>query len=124
MKVCFGFFYDILVYSETWQAHLQHLHLVLSVLWQQHLYVKLSKCEFGVDQIEYLGHVISAKGVAMDCKKVDCMLSWPVPKNIKELRGFLRLIGYYRRFIQAYGSIAQPLTDLLKKGNYHWNSKA
>ena len=91
-KFVLVFFDDILVYSSTWQAHLHHLQLVFFVLWQQQLYIKLSKCEFEADQIEYLGHVISVNGVTMDSKKVDCMLSWTVPKNVKELRGFLGLL--------------------------------
>ena len=92
--------------------------MIFSLLLQHQLYVKLPKCEFGATQIEYLGHVISAEGVAIDYKKISCMLEWPVPRNIKELRGFLGLTGYYRRFIRGYGVLAHPLTDLLKKGDY------
>ena len=114
------FFDDILIYSTTWAAHLQHLRQVFGILLQHQLFLKYSKCEIGASQVEYLGHVINGQGVAMDSKKITCMLEWPIPKNIKELRGFLGLTGYYRRFVKGYGVLARPLTDLLKKGNYTW----
>jgi hypothetical protein len=76
----------------------------------------LRKASVGVSRIEYLGHVISEKGVSTDPSKIDAMLEWPVPKNIKELRGFLGLAGYYRGFVQNYGSISGPLT--IKKGKF------
>ena len=99
MKICFSFFYDILVYLTSWSDHLIHLQLVFDVLTQHQLFVKKSKCDFGVDQIEYLSHIISKGKVSMDVAKVACMLDWPTPQSIKELMGFLGLIGYYRRFI-------------------------
>ena len=116
-------FDDILVYSTTWAAYLQHLQQVFDILLQHQLFLKYSKCEIDASQVEYLGHIINGQRVAMDSKKVTCMLEWPVPKNIKELRGFLGLTSYYRRFIKGYGVLAKPLTDLLKKGNYAWSDQ-
>ena len=118
------FFYDILVYSHTWNDHLQHLTQVFELLLDHHLFLKLSKYEIGASQVEYLGHIISSERVAMDTQKISHMLDWPVPKNVKALRGFLGLTGYYRRFIKSYGIIAKPLTDLLKKGSFEWSDRA
>lgn len=76
------------------------------------------------DQVAYLGHIISKAGVEVDKSKVENMLSWPLPKSLKSLRGFLRLSGYYKKFVKNYGLIARPLTDLLKKDNSLWNDAA
>nr|KYP39590.1 Transposon Ty3-G Gag-Pol polyprotein [Cajanus cajan] len=118
------FFDDILVYSSSWFLHLQHLQQVLDILAKHELYAKMSKCSFGLEQVEYLGHVVSGDGVSMETSKVQAVIDWPVPKTIKQLRGFLGLTGYYRRFIQGYASIANPLTDLLKKDNFKWSNEA
>ena len=88
------------------------------------LYAKQSKCVFGTSQVEYLGHVISAQGVATEPSKIKAMETWPQPKNIKQLRGFLGLTGYYRRFIKNYATLSRPLTQLLKKNGYTWNEQA
>ncbi|CAJ2644751.1 unnamed protein product [Trifolium pratense] len=123
-KYVLVFFDDILIYSKTWQEHLEHLSAVLQVLQDNQLFVKLSKCSFGVSEIEYLGHTVNGNGVSMDKEKVQAVLDWPTPKNVKQLRGFLGLTGYYRRFIKAYAKIASPLTDLLKKEAYDWTVQA
>jgi RNase H-like domain found in reverse transcriptase len=89
------------------------------------LNAKFSKCEFGASEIEYLGHIILAAGVATNPKKVEAMREWPIPKNVRALRGFLGLAGYYyRKFIKGYGVISKSLTDLLKKNGFHWTSSA
>ena len=109
------FFDAILVYSVTWQAHLLHLQQVFKLLLHHKLFLKLFKCDIRVSQVEYLSHIINSHGVAMDSKIVSSIIDWPVPKSLKELKGFLGLTGYYRHFIKGYGAIARPLTGLLKK---------
>ena len=104
------FFDDILVYSSTWTEHLQHLRAVLDVLREHRLHLKRSKCSFATSSVHYLGHVITAEGVAMDTTKVVAVQSWPQPRSVRGLRGFLGLAGYYRRFIKDYGTITAPLT--------------
>ncbi|KOM42757.1 hypothetical protein LR48_Vigan05g036100 [Vigna angularis] len=118
------FFDDILVYSRTWEEHLEHVETVLRELVAHHWVANRKKCEFGRTQIGYLGHRISEKGVEMDEDKVRAVLEWEKPKTVKALRGFLGLTGYYRRFVKDYGKIARPLTDLLKKGSFVWTEQA
>ena len=109
------FFDDILVYSKDWSSQLSHLQQVFEILKHHRLFVKLSKCDFGATGLEHLGHVISSGAVSMDAIKVTDVLNWPVPTSVKELRGFLGLTDYYKRFISKYGAIAKSLTNLLKK---------
>ncbi|XP_074327173.1 uncharacterized protein LOC141665091 [Apium graveolens] len=120
-KFVLVFFDDILVYNSNLEEHKHHLKLVFDKLRANSLFVKWSKCEIAKEEVEYLGHVISSKGVAADQKKIKAMITWPQPKNIKGLRGFLGLTGYYRRFVKDYGVISRPLTQLLKKGSFNWN---
>jgi hypothetical protein len=118
------FFDDILIYSSSWAEHLRHLHLVFTKLQDQRLVVKRSKCAFGARTVAYLGHVISEAGVAMDAAKVQAVLEWPWPRSVRDVRGFLGLAGYYRRFIKNYGAIAEPLTRLLRKTGFRWSDEA
>jgi hypothetical protein len=106
---------DILVYNKTLEEHQQQLQQVFSILQANNFYLKDYKCSFAQTQIEYLGHVISGDGVATDPTKIKAVESWPQPKDIMQVRAFLGLAGYYRKFIRHYGQISKPLSDLLKK---------
>jgi transposase InsO family protein len=107
---------DILVYSRTWADHLRDVGEVLARLRDSQLYAKMSKCEFGKESVEFLGHVVSNKGVQVDAKKVEAVRAWPPPTNIHDLRAFLGLANYYRRFVHNYSKLTLPLTRMLKKG--------
>jgi hypothetical protein len=93
-----------------------HLDTVLGILQRDSWQVKRSKCAFAQQRIAYLGHVISGDGVVTDDSKIKSIREWPTPTNLKELRGFLGLTGYYRKFIAHYAVLSQPLSNLLKKG--------
>ncbi|KAL0345738.1 UNVERIFIED_CONTAM: Retrovirus-related Pol polyprotein from transposon.6 [Sesamum radiatum] len=96
---------DILVYSRSMEEHEQHLRIVLQILKEKELYAKLSKCEFWINQVVFLGHVISGDGVMPDPAKVKAIMEWRVPKNATEVRSFLGLAGYYRRFVEGFSII-------------------
>jgi hypothetical protein len=98
-KFVLVFMDDILIYSPTLADHAQHLATVLQILQDNEFYVKTSKCSFAQTELEYLGHIVSAQGVATDPKKTQAMQEWPRPTNVTELRGFLGLTGYYRKFV-------------------------
>ncbi|WVZ52980.1 hypothetical protein U9M48_003975 [Paspalum notatum var. saurae] len=123
-KYVLVFMDDILIYSSSLQQHVQHLRAVLMKLREHQFYLKPSKCSFAQPQIEYLGHIISQEGVATDPSKTAAMQQWPVPTSATELRGFLGLTGYYRRFIKGYGLIVRPLHNLLKKNALKWSDQA
>lgn len=118
------FFDDILIYSPSLEDHGRHLFEVLSILTSHQFYVKLSKCTFCCATVDYLGHFIENGQLRADPSKIEAMISWPTPSTVKQLRGFLGLTGYYRRFIAGYASIAAPLTELLKKDAFEWSSAA
>lgn len=108
MKFILVFFDDILVYSRSYEEHSEHVKLTLQLLKDHSLFAKRSKCVLGIEQVQYLGHIINKDGVSTDPDKVSCMTNWPLPNNIKRLRGFLGLTGYCRRFIKDYGLISRP----------------
>jgi hypothetical protein len=112
---------DILVYSKIEEEHEEHLRLVLEKLRANQLYAKLSKCKCWLTQVAFLGHVISAGGVSVDSGKVRNVLNWMSPTNVSKIHSFLRLAGYYNRFIQDLSKIAKPMTWLLQKGKtFKW----
>lgn len=123
-KFVLVFFDDILIYSQSLEQHLEHLATVFTVMRRHTLYAKQSKCSFGISQVEYLGHVISAEGVKTDSSKIKAIEEWPIPATAKQLRSFLGLSGYYRKFIRSYAMISRPLTDLLRAGEFQWNDQA
>ena len=98
--------------------------MVLSRLEENQFYAKMSKCTFGKEEVEYLGHIISKEGVKVDPNKIKAIIEWPKPDNISKFRFFLGLTGYYRRFIKNYGHLTSSLSDLLKKKLFQWNIKA
>ncbi len=115
---------DILIYSKTLKDHKDHLEQVLSMLRQHQLYAKLEKCELIKNKVGFLGHVVSDNGIEMEAAKINAISSWPVLKSVEDVRSFLGLAGYYRKFIQNFSAITAPLTDLIHKGaKYEWTSK-
>jgi hypothetical protein len=123
-KFVIVFIDDILIYSKNKEDHAQHLRIALQVLREHQLYAKFSKCEFWLDQVEFLGHVISKEGIAMNPSKVQSVLDWQAPTNVKEVRGFLGMAGYYRRIIEGFSKIAGPMTKLLRKNTpFEWSEK-
>jgi hypothetical protein len=118
------FFDDILIYSKSWEDHVQHVDKVLQLLKEQQLYAKPSKCFFGVKEVEYLGHIVSHEGVKVEPNKIKAMMDWSIPKTLKNLRGFLGLTGYYHKFVRNYGRIAAHLMTLTKKDSFSWTPEA
>ena len=112
----------ILIYSETEEDHKDHLRVVLQNLRDHQLYAKFRKCEFWLTEVRFLGHVVSATGVSVDPKKVEAVMSWERPKSFFEIRSFLGLAGYYRRFIEDFSQLAAPMTKLTRNEvKFEWN---
>ena len=118
------FFDDILIYSRSFNDHLEHLEIAFQVLKEGEFTLKFSKCSFAQKQIEYLGHVVSGEGVQPLLDKVRTIQQWPQPRMTRALRGFLGLAGFYRRFIRSYATLAAPLSSLLTKEEFHWTLEA
>jgi hypothetical protein len=115
---------DILIYSKNDSNHEEHLRLVLQKLRDNKLYAKYSKCEFWIDEVPFLGHVISNGGISVDPAKVKEIMAWSIPSTVTEVRSFLGLAGYYQRFIEEFSKIAKPMTSLLEKGReFKWDEK-
>ncbi|XP_026399861.1 uncharacterized protein LOC113295752 [Papaver somniferum] len=123
-KFILVFFDDILVYIPSLETHLVHLQTTLELLRLHQLTANFSKCSFGQSSIDYLGHIITDTWVKDDPDKIFAMVGWPTPTNLKALRGFLGLTGYYRKFLKNYGLLSKPLIDLLKKDAFSWSPEA
>jgi hypothetical protein len=115
---------DILVYSKSLEEHEDHLRIVLQILRDKKLYAKLKKCEFWLNQVVFLGHVVSKDGITVDPSKIEAVVSWDRPTNVSEVRSFLGLAGYYRRFVEGFSRIAAPLTHLTRKNaKFEWKEE-
>ncbi|GJY40154.1 putative reverse transcriptase domain-containing protein [Tanacetum coccineum] len=115
---------DILVYSKTREEHEVHLGLVLELLKKEKLYAKFSKCEFWLREVQFLRHVINGSGIHVDPSKMEAVKNWKAHRTPSEVRSFLGLAGYYRRFIENFSKIAKPLTVLTQKSKtYDWDEE-
>ncbi|KAG8499104.1 hypothetical protein CXB51_005534 [Gossypium anomalum] len=114
----------ILIYSRNESEHAEHLKLVLQILRNKQLYVKFSKCEFWLREVSFLGHVVSTSGIRVDPSKISAIIDWKPPRNVTEVKSFLGLAGYYRRFVKGFSMIATPMTKLLQKDvKFEWSEK-
>ncbi|GJR48271.1 putative nucleotidyltransferase, ribonuclease H [Tanacetum coccineum] len=123
-KFVIVFIDDILIYSKTQEEHVEHLRLVLELLKKEKLYAKFSKCEFWLKEVQFLGHVINGNGIHMDPSKIEAVKNWKAPRTLTEVRSFLELVGYYRRFIENFSKIAKSLTILTQKSKtFYWGEE-
>eukprot|EP00253_Pinus_taeda_P017239 PITA_17239 len=114
---------DILIYSRNRKEHEEHLRIVLQTLREHQLYGKFNKCDFYKEQIQYLGHIITKEGIAVDPEKIKTIMDWPTPKDVADIRSFMGLAGYYRRFVEGFSRVAYPITSLQKKGKaFRWTA--
>ena len=119
-KCCLVYLDDILVYSKTAAEHLVHLRQILQAFRDAQLYCKLSKCQFAMQSVPFLGHIVSAQGLQTDPKKVQAVQDWPTPQNVPDVRAFLGLAQYFAKFIEGYSTITVPLSNLIRK-SVQWN---
>ena len=111
-KFVLVFIDDILIYSKNEEEHQRHLEIILKRLREHTLYIKLSKCVFYQKEIQYLGHTISAQGIAVDPSKIKEIKEWPMPRNVSKVRNFMGLARFYRKFVRNFSRIVYPFTTL------------
>ena len=115
---------DILIYSSSEEEHEYHLRLVLQRLREHQLYAKFSKCELWLPQVAFLGHIVGKDGILVDPSKIEAVKNWPRPASVSEVRSFLGLASYYRRFVEGFSKIAVPLTELIRKSmRFSWSDR-
>ncbi|XP_027933807.1 uncharacterized protein LOC114189438 [Vigna unguiculata] len=115
---------DILIYSESRDEHAEHLRVVQGILREHKLYGKLSKCEFLLNEVQFLGHVISAQGIVVDPAKIETVVKWERPQTITEVRSFLGLASYYKRFVEGFSKMVSPSTQLTRKDQpFSWTDE-
>ncbi|GKC98537.1 putative reverse transcriptase domain-containing protein [Tanacetum coccineum] len=123
-KFVIVFIDDILIYSKNKQEHEENLKLILELLKKEELYAKFSKCEFLIPKVQFLGHLNDSQGIHVDPAKIESIKDWASPKSPTEIRQFLGLVGYYRRFIEGFSKIAKPMTKLTQnKVKFEWGDK-
>ena len=123
-KFVIVFIDDILIYSKSEGEHAEHLRIVLGILRKEKLYAKFTKCEFWLREVQFLGHIVSSEGIRVDPAKIEAVLNWERPKTPTEVRSFMGLAGYYRRFVKDFSKIVVPLTKLTRKNvKFEWTDK-
>ena len=106
---------DILIYARSEEEHASHLRVVLQILKDRQIFAKFSKCEFWLQSVAFLGHIVSSEGIRLDSQKIEVVKQWPIPTSATDIRSFLGLADYYRRFVEGFSSIASSLTRLTQK---------
>ncbi|GJQ91199.1 putative reverse transcriptase domain-containing protein [Tanacetum coccineum] len=123
-KFVIVFIDNILIYSHNEKEHEEHLKTILELLKKEELYAKFSKCEFGINTVKFLGQVIDSNGIHVDPAKIEAVKNWASPTTPSEIRQFLGLAGYYRRFIEGFSKIAKPMTELTQKNQkFDWGEE-
>ncbi|GJY61578.1 putative reverse transcriptase domain-containing protein [Tanacetum coccineum] len=123
-KFVIVFIDNILIYSHNEKEHEEHLKTILEMLKKEELYAKFSKCEFWINTVKFLGHVIDSSGIHVDPTKIEAVKNWASPTTPSEIRQFLGLTGYYRRFIEGFSKIAKPMTELTQKNQkFDWGEE-
>ena len=122
-KICLLYLDDIIIYSKTFDEHIQHISQVFDRLREANVKLKPSKCYFAREKVEYLGHIVSSEGIQPNPNKIKAVSEYPVPQKVKDVRSFLGLATYYRRFVKDFARIARPLHNLTRKAvKFHWDT--